>query len=43
MDNVYTLRVLVQGRLRENTHTYAFFLYVLRACDTIWHDGLWFM
>ena len=26
MDNVYTLNEIVQGRLRENKKTYAFFL-----------------
>ena len=31
MDNVFTL---VQGRLRENKHTYALFLDVQKAYDT---------
>ena len=41
MDNVVTLNELVQGRLRENKHTYAFFLDVQKAYDTVWRDGLW--
>ena len=31
MDNVFTLNELVQGRLRENKHTYVFFLDVQKA------------
>ena len=31
MDNVFTLNELVKGRLRENKHTYAFFLDVQKA------------
>ena len=31
MDNVFTLVTLVQSRLRENKHTYTFFLDVLKA------------
>ena len=41
MDNVFTLNELVQGRLRENKHTYAFFLHVQKAYDTVRCDGLW--
>ena len=41
MDNVFTLNELVQGRLRENKRTYAFFLDVQKAYDTVWRDGLW--
>ena len=41
MDNVYTLNELVQGRIREDKQTYAFFLDVRKAYDTVWHDGLW--
>ena len=42
MDNVFTLNELVQGRLRENNiHTYALFLDVQKAYDTVWRDGLW--
>ena len=40
-DYVYTLSELVQGRLREGKTTYAFFLYVQKAYDMVWHDGLW--
>ena len=38
MDNVFTLNELVQGRLRENKHTY---IDVQKAYDTVWRDGLW--
>ena len=41
VDNVYTLNELVQGRLREGKTTYAFFLDVRKAYDTVWRDGLW--
>ena len=41
MDNVYSLNEIVQGRLREGKHTYAFFLDVRKAYDTVWRDGLW--
>ena len=42
MDNVYTLNEIVQGRFREDKETYAFFLDVQKAYDTVWRDGLWF-
>ena len=42
MDNVYTLNEIVQGRLREDTKTYAFFLDIQKAYDSVWHDGLWY-
>ena len=41
MDNVYTLNEIVQGRFREDKETYAFFLYIQKAYDTVWRDGLW--
>ena len=41
MDNVYTLNETVQGRFREDKETYAFFLDVQKAYDTVWRDGLW--
>ena len=41
VDNVYTLNEIVQGRLREGKETYAFFLDVKKAYDTVWRDGLW--
>ena len=41
MDNVYTLNEIVQGRFREDKETYAFFLDVQKAYDTVWRDGLW--
>ena len=42
MDNVYTLNEIVQGRLREDKKTYAFFLDVQKVYDSVWHDGLWY-
>ena len=36
--NIYVLKELVQGRLREGKKTYAFFL---DAYDTVWRNGLW--
>ena len=42
VDITFTLNEIVQGRMREGKHTYAFFLDVQKAFDTVWHDGLWF-
>ena len=41
IDNVFMLNELVQGRLRENRHTYAFFLDVqkVHVCNIVWRDG----
>ena len=33
--------LFVQGRLREGKKTYAFFLDVQKAYDTVWRNGLW--
>ena len=41
-DNVYTLNEIVQGRLREDKKSYAFFLDIQKAYDSVWHDGLWY-
>ena len=41
MHNVYTLNEIVQGRLKEDKDTYAFFLDVQKECDTVWRDSLW--
>ena len=41
MDNVYSLNEIVQGRLREGKHTYAFFLGVRKSYGTVRLDGLW--
>ena len=41
MDNVFTLNKLVKGKLREKKHTYAFFLDVQKAYDTVWRDEIW--
>ena len=40
IDNVYTLNEIVQGRLREGKKTYAFFLDVQKAYDTVWCYGI---
>ena len=42
MVNVFTLNEIVQGRLMEDTKTFAFFLDIQKAYDTVWHDGLWY-
>ena len=42
MDNIYTLNELIQGRIREDKQTYAFFLDIQKAYDTVWHNGLWY-
>ena len=39
---LYTLNEIVQGKLREDKKTYAFFLDIQKAYDTVWHDGLWY-
>ena len=41
VDNIYVLSEIVQGRLREGKKTYAFFLDVQKAYDTVWCNGLW--
>ena len=42
VDNIFTLNEIVQGRLREGKDTYAFFLDVQKAYDTVWRNALWF-
>ena len=42
VDNRFTLHEIVQGRMREGKCTYACFLDVQKAFDTVWHDGVWF-
>ena len=32
----------MQGRLREDKKTYALFLDIQKAYDSVWHDGLWY-
>ena len=39
---MYILNEIVQGRLREDKKTYAFFLDIQKAYDFVWHDGLWY-
>ena len=34
--------LLQQGRLREDKKTYALFLDIQKAYDTVWRDGLWY-
>ena len=41
MDDIYTLNGFIQGGLREGRKTYAFFLDVQKAYDTVWRNGLW--
>ena len=41
VDNIYTLNELVQGRMKEGKRTFAFFLDVQKAYDTVWQNGLW--
>ena len=41
LEHIYVLSELVQGRLREGKKTYAFFLDVQKAYDTVWRNGLW--
>ena len=38
---MYTLNEVVHSRLEEDKATYAFFLGIKKAYDTVWHDGLW--
>ena len=42
IDNIFSLNELIQGRLKEGKSTYAFFLDVKKAYDTVWRDGLWY-
>ena len=42
VDNIFTLNEIVQGRLREDKKTYAFFLDIQKAYDTVWRNGLWY-
>ena len=36
------LNKIVQDRLREDKKTYAFFLDIQKAYDSVWHDSLWY-
>jgi hypothetical protein len=40
--HIYTLSQTVRGRLRQGKSTYAFFLDLKKAYDTVWRDGLMF-
>ena len=42
IDNIFSLNELIQGRIKEGKSTYAFFLDVKKAYDTVWRDGLWY-
>ena len=33
---------LCKADLRENKKTYALFLDIQKAYDSVWHDGLWY-
>jgi len=39
-DHIFTLSQLVRGRKNRNQRTYAFFLDLQKAYDTVWRDGL---
>jgi hypothetical protein len=41
-DHIFTLSQVVQGRRRGDLKTYAFFLDVKKAYDSVWREGLWF-
>ena len=41
VDNINTPNELMQGRLKEGKETYAFFLDVQKAYDSVWRNGLW--
>ena len=36
VDNIYMLNELLQGRLKQGKETYAFFLDVQKAYDSVW-------
>jgi hypothetical protein len=38
--HIFTLSQLVRGRKNRNQRTYAFFLDLQKAYDTVWRDGL---
>ena len=42
IDNIFSLIELIQGRMKEGKFTYAFFLDVKKAHDTVRRDGLWY-
>ena len=42
IDNIFSLTELIQGRIKEGKFTYAFFLDVKKAYDSVWRDGLWY-
>jgi hypothetical protein len=41
-DHIFTLSQVVQGRKRGDRKTFAFFLDVKKAYDSVWRDGLWY-
>ena len=42
INNIFSLSELIQGLIREVKSTFAFFLDVKKAYDTVWRDGLWY-
>ena len=42
IDNIFSLNELIQGRISYGKSTFAFFLDVKKAYDTVWRDGLWY-
>ena len=41
IDNIFTLNELIQGRLKEGKNTFAFFLDIQKAYESVWCNGLW--
>eukprot|EP00271_Cylindrocystis_brebissonii_P003249 TRINITY_DN1401_c0_g1_i9.p1 TRINITY_DN1401_c0_g1~~TRINITY_DN1401_c0_g1_i9.p1 ORF type:complete len:1328 (-),score=159.78 TRINITY_DN1401_c0_g1_i9:667-4650(-) len=41
-DHIFALSQIVQGRRRSDLPTYAFFLDLKKAYDSVWRTGLWF-
>ena len=41
IDDVFSLNDLIQGCIKENKATYAFFVDVKKAYDMVWRNGLW--
>ena len=41
IDNFFTLNEFIQGRLKEGKKTFAFFLDIQKAYDSVLRNGLW--
>jgi len=42
IDHILTLSQILLGRKRQGKRTYAFFLDIQKAYDTVWRNGLWY-